>query len=86
MRVGEIYDKKAEIWQEAYEIGYREGKEDVVIRHGKWIQLHSIDHGGIKLSTARCSNCDGHVAQLVYGEVDYKICPHCGLRMDGDSE
>lgn len=30
MRVGEIYDKEAEMWQEAYEIGYKEGKKNAV--------------------------------------------------------
>ena len=50
------------------------------LRHGHWIQA---GHDGWS-SYIRCSKCKRYLRDI--HPSDYKFCPYCGAKMDGDSE
>ena len=56
----------------------------VEVVHGRWVPEYEYDGtvGGTAVSAYGCSVCHGYVGWL-FGE-DYKYCPHCGAKMDGD--
>lgn len=43
------------------------------VRHGRWMAYSDC-------GVTRCSVCDWSIEECV----DYKYCPNCGARMDGD--
>ena len=55
------------------------------MKYGKWIYTALID---CDLSEVRCSECDFEViteADTAVEISEYKYCPNCGARMDGDN-
>ena len=66
--------------------------EDVYpVKHGLWLNHHAIwiDQSKIEgwFVQAKCSECEkwAHVMNPYTKSVDYECCPHCGARMDGDT-
>ena len=54
--------------------------------HGKFIELNIDDE--MKPSEFQCSVC-GHTEELFMitpEELEWKYCPHCGAKMDGETE
>ena len=54
--------------------------------HGKFIELNIDDE--MKPSEFQCSVC-GHTEELFMitpEELEWKYCPHCGAKMDGEAE
>ena len=62
------------------------------VRHGRWLNHHAIWIDQPKIEgwfvQAKCSECEkwAHVMNPYTKSVDYECCPHCGARMDGDTE
>lgn len=55
-------------------------------RMGKWIKYASPRCGE---QHYKCTNCDDYVNFGEYGDYytkDFKFCPHCGAKMEGESE
>ena len=50
--------------------------------HAQWELYRATETrtGFIDFYLLRCSNC----GKFVSGEADYKFCPHCGARMEGE--
>jgi hypothetical protein len=51
----------------------------IPVAYGRWIILGQRIYGGGRCYTHYCSKCGQH------GFNDYKICPNCGARMDGEN-
>ena len=64
-------------------LGYEEGKRDAV-KHGEWIEDYEtiVDDSGRETYPVQtgyvCSECEKD------GDVNWRFCPNCGARMDGD--
>lgn len=62
------------------------------VKHGRWLEHHAIwiDQPEIEgwFVQAKCSECErwAHVMNPYTKSVGYECCPHCGARMDGDTE
>ena len=62
------------------------------VKHGRWLNHHAIWINQPKIEgwfvQAKCSECEkwAHVMNPYTKSVDYERCPHCGARMDGDTE
>ena len=62
------------------------------VKHGRWLNHHAIWIDQPKIEgwfvQAKCSVCEkwAHVMNPYTKSVDYECCPHCGARMDGDTE
>ena len=62
------------------------------VKRGRWLEHHAIwiDQPEIEgwFVQAKCSECEkwAHVMNPYTKSVDYECCPHCGARMDGDTE
>jgi hypothetical protein len=67
--------------KEAYDLIYKQGKEDAVV-HGEWINTVN-DKSKYGLISGKCSNCGLH-SGLWYVNRPYEYCPYCGACMDGD--
>lgn len=50
----------------------------IKVVHGRWIVLGQRTYGGGRCYTHYCSECGQH------GFDDYKACPNCFAKMDGD--
>ena len=48
--------------------------------HGEWIPSKSM------VLSAKCSECKGWVTKHSVNEPDFRYCPNCGAKMDGDEE
>lgn len=61
------------------------------VRHGRWLNHHAIWIDQPKIEgwfvQAKCSECErwAHVMNPYTKSVDYEHCPHCGARMDSDT-
>lgn len=56
--------------------------------HGRWTERH-VDYVSDcaieEVQTAKCSVCGlYHTTPYMYSFTDYKFCPHCGAKMDGE--
>ena len=56
--------------------------------HGRWTEQH-VDYASDcaidEVQTAKCSVCGlYHTTPYLYSFTDYKFCPHCGAKMDGE--
>ena len=75
--------------EEAFKRGYEKGKADAVV-HGYWIDSYSVDHiGRITEHGIDCSVCDSVFkddsrAVVKHWKEQFKVCPFCGAKMDGD--
>lgn len=62
------------------------------VKHGRWLNHHAIWINQPKIKgwfiQAKCSECEkwAHVMNPYTKSVGYECCPHCGARMDGDTE
>jgi hypothetical protein len=62
------------------------------VKSGRWLNHHAIWIDQPKIEgwfvQAKCSECEkwAHVMNPYTKSVDYECCPHCGARMDGDTE
>lgn len=60
------------------------------VKRGRWLEHHAIWIDQPKIEgwfvQAKCSNCKkwAHVMNPYTKDIDYKRCPHCGTRMDGE--
>lgn len=61
-----------------YQKGYEQGKKDAA-KHGCWIQYAEPHEDGKGLYI--CSVCN---EMYVMHDDEYKFCPSCGAKMDGD--
>ena len=50
----------------------------VEVVHGRWIKSESM------VLSAKCSNCRGWITKHSVCEPDFRFCPNCGAKMDGD--
>lgn len=64
--------------KELYQKGYEQGKKDAA-KHGCWIQYAEPHEDGKGLYI--CSVCN---EMYVMYDDEYKFCPNCGCKMDGD--
>ena len=62
----------------------------VEVVHGYWIDSYSVDHmGRITEHSIDCSVCDSVFkddsrAVVKHWKEQFKVCPFCGAKMDGD--
>ena len=67
-----------DIAEQAYKNGYEQGKRDAV-KHGRWESWGTFD------DLAKCSVCGADRFTLHFARYhNFKFCPNCGARMDGD--
>lgn len=57
-------------------------------QRGHWTERH-VDYASDcaidEVQTAKCSVCGlYHTTPYLYYFTDYKFCPHCGAKMDGE--
>lgn len=60
----------------------------VPVVHGRWTEQH-VDYASDcaidEVQTAKCSVCGlYHTTPYMYSFTDYKFCPNCGAKMDGE--
>lgn len=51
------------------------------VKHGKWANAYS---SGTNLY--RCTECGEYIEAIWTGGYDFKYCPNCGAKMEGDTE
>jgi len=55
------------------------------IKHGRWIAENRDKRGYADCYT--CSNCNNYTYMYtLMKNCEHEYCPHCGARMDGDTE
>lgn len=59
----------------------------VSVRHGHWEECEVLDENCVEVcQSARCSICGRyHTTPYMYYFDQYKYCPNCGARMDGET-
>ena len=69
--------------EEAYKNGYEDGKRDAV-KHGKWEDRPNPQWPAYDIR--HCNVCGWNIPKnnLRRKDLNWKHCPHCGARMDGD--
>lgn len=50
------------------------------VKHSRWIPMNDGTYN------AYCENCGHERGSKAWNKADYKYCPNCGARMDGDTE
>ena len=50
------------------------------VEHSRWIPMNDGTYN------AYCENCGHERGSKAWNKADYKYCPNCGARMDGDFE
>ena len=61
----------------------------VEVVHGEWLDGCSVHDGKLVYHSIDCSVCNGvfkdkHRTTTEYWKEQFKICPFCGAKMDGD--
>lgn len=49
------------------------------VEHSRWIPMNDGTYN------AYCENCGHERGSKAWNKADYKYCPNCGARMDGDT-
>lgn len=59
----------------------------VSVRYGHWEECEVLDENCVEVcQSARCSICGRyHTTPYMYYFDQYKYCPNCGARMDGEA-
>lgn len=61
---------------------YENAEEDAdvqPVKHSRWIPMNDGTYN------AFCDNCGYERGSKAWNKADYKYCPYCGARMDGDT-
>ena len=57
----------------------------VPVVHGRWTEEETSENTIDEWQSAKCTNCGKyHTTPYLYYFNDYKFCPHCGAKMDGE--
>lgn len=61
----------------------------VEVVHGQWRYGYCVHNGKVVYHSINCSECDGvfrdkSLEIVQHWESQFKICPFCGAKMDGD--
>lgn len=65
----------------------RPSVDAVEVRHGHWEECEVLDKNCVEVcQSAKCSICGRyHTTPYMYYFDQYKYCPNCGARMDGEA-
>lgn len=58
----------------------------VPVVHARWTEKETSENTIDEWQSAKCTNCGKyHTTPYLYYFIDYKFCPNCGAKMDGDA-